>query len=251
MANRQFAAGEIIFHEGQPSEAAYFITSGTVQILKHAPHGDVLLATIESGKIFGEMGLFDSLPRSATARAVTDCDLMIVGHDELHQLITQCPEPLMSIIHNTFERLRNTNKRLSEREAAVVALPVNFTRILLYPDSEKTASYFQPMAINFSQLPFGIGGFPESEPRVHANDPSLLTIGCEGPPLVISKRHLGIEIQDNCIFLVDRGSRFGTIVNGRSIGRGKGIYKIPLQQGEFSIQFAGATSPYKIRMICE
>lgn len=251
MPIRQCQAGEFIFREGDVADVAYFILDGKIEIIKHAGHGDIQLATLGKGDIFGEMGLFETAPRSASARALEECNLHTVDQSELQHMIMQCPEPLMSIIRNTFERLRNTNKRLSERETAIVDLPCNFKQIRILPAGPKLADRFPPHLITFNQLPYIIGGYAEDEENRKPRGGGLLALPCEGPPLAISKRHLGIEIQEQSIFLVDRGSRFGTIVNGRPIGKGKGHYKIPLQQGEFDIQFGERNSPYQIKLICE
>ncbi|MBN67527.1 MAG: hypothetical protein CMM94_08200, partial [Rickettsiales bacterium] len=55
MNTKHVAPKEIIFREGEMGDAAYIIRSGSVEILKHAAHGDIQLAVLESGELFGEM----------------------------------------------------------------------------------------------------------------------------------------------------------------------------------------------------
>jgi CRP-like cAMP-binding protein len=64
--------GEVIFHEGNPSDCAYIIGSGSIETLESSPRGQKVLGILEDNEIFGEMGLIDGLPRSATARALKD-----------------------------------------------------------------------------------------------------------------------------------------------------------------------------------
>ena len=69
MKQFRFAAGETIFAEGDPSDYAYLIWSGDVEILKSTPKGDNRLAILGKDEFLGEMGVIDEQPRSATARA--------------------------------------------------------------------------------------------------------------------------------------------------------------------------------------
>ena len=65
-----FNDGDVIFREGGPSDTAYEIVSGTVEIAKMGDGGNVLLATLGAGQMFGEMGVLDLEKRNATAKAV-------------------------------------------------------------------------------------------------------------------------------------------------------------------------------------
>ena len=63
---RRYAAGDIIFHEGQRARDAYLIVRGQVELLKNRPGGRVRLALLSAGQIFGEMGVINRTTRSAT-----------------------------------------------------------------------------------------------------------------------------------------------------------------------------------------
>ena len=66
---RTYEDGEVIFREGDKGEGMYVIQAGKVKITKQTTSGEVTLSVLEDGDIFGEMALFDKLPRSATATA--------------------------------------------------------------------------------------------------------------------------------------------------------------------------------------
>lgn len=70
--------GTKIFKEGDVGDRAYVIQEGQVEIIKATGDGEVVLATIGKGSIFGEMALIDSGTRMATARAATACTLIVV-----------------------------------------------------------------------------------------------------------------------------------------------------------------------------
>ena len=70
MQRHSFKSGEIIFHEDAPSDAAFLIIEGQVEILHQRKSGDkTTVAILERGEYFGEMGVIDDKPRSATAKA--------------------------------------------------------------------------------------------------------------------------------------------------------------------------------------
>ena len=74
-------AGEVLFEEGTMGELIYVVSEGELDIVRElAGGGEELLWVAEPGDYFGELGPLFHMPRSATARARTDCD----GH-RLHR----------------------------------------------------------------------------------------------------------------------------------------------------------------------
>ncbi|HSB35407.1 MAG TPA: cyclic nucleotide-binding domain-containing protein, partial [Thermoanaerobaculia bacterium] len=70
-------AGTVVFSEGDVGTEMYVVQSGTVEVFKRAGRGEEkLLATLEKGDFFGEMSILEDVPRTATARAKTDCELV-------------------------------------------------------------------------------------------------------------------------------------------------------------------------------
>ena len=67
---KTFNDGDVIFREGGPSDVAYEIVFGTVEIAKMGNNGNVILATLGAGEMFGEMGVLDQGERNATAKAI-------------------------------------------------------------------------------------------------------------------------------------------------------------------------------------
>lgn len=74
-----YHAGEVIFKEGYPSDNAYIVVDGEVEIYREPPgEEEQHLAFLKAGEMFGEYGVLDDAPRSASARAHTDCVLQIL-----------------------------------------------------------------------------------------------------------------------------------------------------------------------------
>lgn len=79
MSDLLYRAGEVIFRQGYPSDHAYIILSGEVEIYKENPDGsEEHIAELGEGQMFGEYGVLDDAPRSASARARTLVRLQIM-----------------------------------------------------------------------------------------------------------------------------------------------------------------------------
>jgi CRP/FNR family transcriptional regulator, cyclic AMP receptor protein len=109
-----FADGDVIFREGEPSDAAYLVISGFVQIVSGygSPHQRTL-GTLGKGQYFGEMGAIDNSPRSATAVAKGEMDCVSVGQDEFMETLIRQPTEAIALLKVLFERLRRADRNMS------------------------------------------------------------------------------------------------------------------------------------------
>jgi CRP-like cAMP-binding protein len=67
-----YQKGDVIFHDGEPDNAAYILESGFVEIVKNVEDSTVRLATLHSGELFDEMAIIDGSPRMAAAEVIED-----------------------------------------------------------------------------------------------------------------------------------------------------------------------------------
>jgi CRP/FNR family cyclic AMP-dependent transcriptional regulator len=115
MDAKSFKKDEIIIEEGSLSSDAYIIESGSVEVSKRLPGGKIQVITkLDKNDIFGEMGLIDRLPRSATVRALEDCSISVMTPDTFNMLAKRNPKALMPILKVLAQRLRNTLKVIEE-----------------------------------------------------------------------------------------------------------------------------------------
>ncbi len=110
---RVYENGEAICTEGEKGDAMYVIQSGKVKIAKHSPSGEMPLATLESGDMFGEMALFDKLPRSATATALGEARVLSIDKKKLFTTISHDPTLVFKILETMSQRIRKLNENLS------------------------------------------------------------------------------------------------------------------------------------------
>jgi CRP/FNR family transcriptional regulator, cyclic AMP receptor protein len=103
-----FKAGDVIFREGDNALDLFVIKSGQVRI----QIGNRTVAELAPETIFGEMALIDDEPRSATAIAATDVELVAVSEKQFLFLVSQTPYFALKVMRTLAQRLRKTNKTL-------------------------------------------------------------------------------------------------------------------------------------------
>ena len=121
MKRLTFGSDEVIFREGEFALTMYQIESGSVGIYANYGSADArLLATLKKGEYFGEMGLAECYPRSATAVALeANTTLDEIDSDEFSSFFEDNPETVLTIMRSLSERLRETNERYIEARRAV------------------------------------------------------------------------------------------------------------------------------------
>ncbi len=119
MKRQSFEAGDLIFQEGERSDAAYLIVSGTVEVVRgQGKSASMALAVLGKGAYFGEMGVIDDHPRSATAVAKEPVVCMSIDKDEFMNMLLNRPEESIELLKVLFDRLRTANQRLTQMEQA-------------------------------------------------------------------------------------------------------------------------------------
>ena len=112
MRRQTFADGDVIFREGEASDAAYLLVSGVVKIVKDfATAHEKTIALVGKGEYFGEMGAIDNYPRSATAVAKGEVDCAAVSPDEFLDTLVKQPAEAIELLKVLFERLRRADRR--------------------------------------------------------------------------------------------------------------------------------------------
>jgi CRP/FNR family transcriptional regulator, cyclic AMP receptor protein len=103
--------GERLFTEGDDGDKLYIILSGKIKLTRAAPDGRENLQSVHGpGEMFGELSLFDPVPRTASATAVTDAQLAGLAHDALRAWLATRPEVAMHLLQALAQRLRRINE---------------------------------------------------------------------------------------------------------------------------------------------
>lgn len=101
-----FAANTVIFEKGEQGTVMYFIRSGTVTV----KDGDRVFDNLGEGDIFGEMALIDDEPRSGTAIAATDAELVVVNESTFERMVGMTPFFALNVMRVLVARLRRATK---------------------------------------------------------------------------------------------------------------------------------------------
>ena len=93
------SSGEILFHAGDPGEALFIVREGSVELfIKDTVGQKIVLATAQAGDMFGEVAMLDSGPRTATALALTDAEILVLDRSDLLMLFQRKPEAAMHML---------------------------------------------------------------------------------------------------------------------------------------------------------
>ena len=106
----QFAEGQVIFSEGDPSDLCYQIFKGRVRIVLNAGPAEKTLAELGPGDVFGEMGIIDDGPRSGTAIADAETVCIAYSPDDILWQIDNDPATMKTIMKTLIQRLREANR---------------------------------------------------------------------------------------------------------------------------------------------
>ncbi|MEE9415746.1 MAG: Crp/Fnr family transcriptional regulator [Acidimicrobiales bacterium] len=107
--------GDVIFHEGAEPDALYVMTSGRVAIANRSIDGrESVVALMERGDLFGEMGLFDGIGRSAEARSLERSNVIAIPYAPVRDLYEQNPKLLWRVVAMLAGRLRNMDEALAD-----------------------------------------------------------------------------------------------------------------------------------------
>lgn len=109
---KRIDAGETLIREGQDSAEMYFLIEGQMAVFKVRGNAEVRIGDIFQGEIVGEMSFLDKQPRSATVKAVTDCELMVIQPEILDSIHSKQPKWYKALVNTLLDRLRRANSKI-------------------------------------------------------------------------------------------------------------------------------------------
>src|SRR5436190_11973052 len=91
--------GHTLFQAGDPGDSLFIVQSGQIELfIKDTAGQRIVLTTAESGDMFGELAMLDSGSRTATALALTECDVLVLDRDDLILLFQRKPEAALHMM---------------------------------------------------------------------------------------------------------------------------------------------------------
>lgn len=109
---RDFAAGTVLFEEGQAGDFMYVVATGEVEIRRKVGDVDRQLAILPPGEFFGEMAILNARPRSATAVVRVPSRLIVIEGKTFEAMLRARPEIALRIIKSLALRLESANQQV-------------------------------------------------------------------------------------------------------------------------------------------
>ena len=111
----RFAQGDVIFRVDEAADCMYDIYDGFVGIYSgYQTENEKLLVRLHSEEVFGEMGILDNMPRSATAVCLSDCTVLVIKPENFMQFFQSKPAKVLKILQQMCMQLRDLTKTYLE-----------------------------------------------------------------------------------------------------------------------------------------
>lgn len=111
--HRRFPRGSYVIRAGEETDALYIILAGRAKVLIPDDDGnEVILSVIGPNEFFGEMGLLDDQPRSASVETLEPCEMLRISRSGFLNCLKDNFEAAMLIIRNLVKRLREADRKI-------------------------------------------------------------------------------------------------------------------------------------------
>lgn len=115
MTPSRMERSDVLFREGDQGATLFIIAEGKIKLGRTSADGrENLVAVLGPGEMFGELSLFDPGPRTMTATAVAETQVVALGNDSLTEILTGRPEVAKALLAALAQRLRRTNEHLAD-----------------------------------------------------------------------------------------------------------------------------------------
>jgi CRP/FNR family transcriptional regulator, cyclic AMP receptor protein len=98
---------------GDPTDSLYIVLSGRLKVMMSDSEGkEVILSILGPGEFFGEMGLIDDEPRSATVITVEPCELLSIDQRDFKKCLAENFEMAQAVMRGLVKRLREADRKI-------------------------------------------------------------------------------------------------------------------------------------------
>ena len=105
--------GQLLFQKGDPGTSMFVIREGEVAITVWTEDNQqTVLSVFGEGDFFGELSLFGSSPRSASAKVLKNSLLFEMTHDDFYAFLRKRPDVSLTMMEVIADRLRSTNEKM-------------------------------------------------------------------------------------------------------------------------------------------
>jgi CRP/FNR family cyclic AMP-dependent transcriptional regulator len=240
----KFKAGEMIYREGDPGAEMFIVQSGSIRVFRDLGTQEQELAVMEKGDFFGEMSVLEGTARTASARALDDCELIEVNSTVFDRMIRGNIEIAVRMLRKLSGRIQEGNRRMekllrdgAERPAAAspdsapaAAPPEKATPLPIAVESPAAAGISIPagslgaLVLGEGQQVFPIRG---ENSLIGRYDPVTgmrpeIDLTAYDTNRSVSRRHAKVTARGGVLFVSEEvGALNGTFLNGKRLIPGK------------------------------
>jgi len=185
---RRYPSKNVIIYAGDTPDSLYYIIEGSVTVLIEEEDGqEIVLAYLNAGDFFGEMGLFDEQKnRSAWVRAKTECEVAEINYSAFRNLAAENPDILFALATQMAVRLRRTSSMVGRLAFMDVAGRVARTLLDLCKEPD-AVTHPDGMQIRITRQELGriVGCSREMVGRVLKNLEAQNLVSAKGKTIVV------------------------------------------------------------------
>src|SRR5690606_2366268 len=155
--------GRVFYRPEEPGEVLFILKEGKVQLYRISPEGKKLvITTLGSHTLFGEMALLGAKMHNTFAEAVEDCLICVMSRNDLERLILSKPQVALRILEITGRRLRDAEERLENM--AFKGIPARLASMLLRLAEEQGSN--EITGLTHQDLAESVGTYRETATQV-------------------------------------------------------------------------------------
>ena len=114
---RRYPARSTLIYAGETSDTLFYLIKGSVSVIIEDSDGrEMVMAYLNEGDFFGELGLFDeeNPPRTAWVKAKTECEVAEISYVKFHELVKHDPQLMFQIFRQMANRLSRTTRKAGD-----------------------------------------------------------------------------------------------------------------------------------------
>jgi CRP/FNR family transcriptional regulator, cyclic AMP receptor protein len=113
VTRRSASRNTTIMSSGDATDSLYIVISGRLKVMMSDSEGkEVILAILGPGEFFGEMGLIDDEPRSASVVSIEPCELLSIAKRDFKRVVSENSEMAMAVMRGLVRRLREADRKI-------------------------------------------------------------------------------------------------------------------------------------------
>jgi CRP-like cAMP-binding protein len=178
---REYARGDVVFHEGDASDMFFIVITGRIKVFKHGPDGhDIILEMFGPGGPLGAVATYESRPYPASASPVEPSSCLLIPRDSFFELLERHPSFVRGLLGSLSLRLVELTTRLAELTGG--RIEARFARLFLKLSDQlgrrEERGTFVPLTLTRQELADLVGTTIETAIRVMSRwhkDEILLT----------------------------------------------------------------------------